>query len=85
MMRSLAASLATNDTWSPSGQKGASRVMQRDSQKPPAQPSGRPPSTEQESRRAREAEALRANLKRRKEQSRARKASATIAPDQRLG
>ena len=59
--------------------------MERDSRKPPAQPPGRPPPTEQEARRAREAEALRTNLKRRKEQARARKANATIAPDQGLG
>jgi hypothetical protein len=84
-MRSLVASQATDEAWSPSGQKGASRVTERDSPKPPAQPPGRRPPTEQEARRAREAEALRANLKRRKEQARARKAHATIAPDQRLG
>jgi len=59
--------------------------MERESRKPPAQPTGRRAPSEQETRRAREAEALRANLRRRKEQARARKASATIAPDPGLG
>jgi hypothetical protein len=65
----------------PTGQKGASRVTERENHKPPAEPPEQRPPTEQEVRRAREATALRANLKRRKEQARARKASATIAPD----
>jgi hypothetical protein len=59
--------------------------MKTESRKPPAQPTGRRAPGEQESRRAREAEALRENLKRRKEQARGRKANATIAPDPRLG
>jgi len=59
--------------------------MDRESRKPPTQPPGRPPPTDQEARRAREAEALRANLRRRKEQARARKANATIAADPGLG
>jgi hypothetical protein len=69
----------------PTGREGASRVTEQKSHKPPAQPPGQRPTTEQELRRAREATALRANLKRRKEQARARKANATIAPDPGLG
>jgi hypothetical protein len=59
--------------------------MDKQSRKPPTQPPGRPPPTEQEARQGREAVALRANLKRRKEQARARKANATIAADPGLG
>jgi hypothetical protein len=52
--------------------------------KPPGQPTGQRPLSEQEARRVREAEALRANLKRRKEQARARKTNAAFARDPRL-
>jgi hypothetical protein len=60
-------------------------VMDRTQRKPPEQPTGQPHRNEQEARRAREAEALRANLKRRKEQARARKSKAAFAPDRELG
>jgi hypothetical protein len=59
--------------------------MDRTQRKPPGQSTGQAPPSEQEARRAREAEALRANLKRRKEQSRARKAKPAFAPDRGLG
>jgi hypothetical protein len=63
------------------GGKEQAGVTRRKPGEPTAPTDGPRPPPPQEARRAREAEALRANLKRRKQQARARKAETVFAPD----